>query len=194
MTTGPETEQNNVPRPCYLPPACQRLGKPRFETIKAALRIFISFLRLLSADTLDVKMSRFMTFWLLLLAIVSMVLAAPFGNVTIESLEKRITHTGRATWFEVGLGNCGYRDKDSDPVIAMSKAFYNANKGINCNQWIAITDPKSKKTKYGKMRDSCPGCGYYDLDLSPSLFKEFHPTSVGVFQMQWNFMPRGWQP
>lgn len=58
------------------------------------------------------------------------------------------------------------------------------------------------------MHDSCPGCGYYDLgkscihsctnfdvgcllsctDLSPAVFTEFEPESVGVLNgITWHF-------
>ena len=67
----------------------------------------------------------------------------------------------------------------------MSKAFYDNNGGSNCNQvmsaifiaqahfltssltqWIQIKNTKNGKVAYGKMRDSCPGCGYNDLGMS----------------------------
>jgi len=124
------------------------------------------------------------------------VLAAPVGNETDFKpiLEKRVTHSGRATWFNVGLGNCGEWNTNSDHIVAISKAFYDANDASNCNQWMQITDTKTGKTFYGQTRDSCQACGYYDIDLSPSLFSEFESLSVGVLSVEWNFMARGWSP
>ena len=59
-------------------------------------------------------------------------------------------------------------------------------------------------TQYAMVRDECPSCGEYDLgmptsiffwtpflievqDMSPGLFEEFSPLSVGVLQISWDF-------
>ncbi|KAJ7598796.1 riboflavin aldehyde-forming enzyme [Mycena floridula] len=141
-------------------------------------------------------MARLTSFALFVLASIGTINAVPVQNVSvpITQLGKRITHTGQATWFNVGLGNCGEVNKDSDHIVAISKAFYDDNNGGNCDQWVQVTDSRNGQTHYGKTRDSCPGCGYYDLDLSPSLFTEFESLDVGVFPISWNFMPKGWSP
>ncbi|KAJ3518905.1 hypothetical protein NMY22_g13447 [Coprinellus aureogranulatus] len=135
----------------------------------------------------------------------------------IEDLEKRVTRTGRVTWFNVvsgledrfricfiqvltvsfvvtGLGNCGKRSKDSDPVVAMGKAFYDRNKGSNCGQWVEIINTKTRKKAYGQLWDSCPGCSDSQLDVSPSLFQKFASLNDGVFTAEWHFMAKGWSP
>ena len=38
----------------------------------------------------------------------------------------------QGTWYEVGLGACGYTDSDSDYVVAISHDIYGS--GGNCNQ------------------------------------------------------------
>ncbi|RDB24397.1 hypothetical protein Hypma_008373 [Hypsizygus marmoreus] len=119
------------------------------------------------------------------------------ANITLVDVETRaaqVTHVGRGTWFNVGLGNCGYIDKDSDPIVAIAKSRYDAANGGNCNQWVEIVDTKNGKKAYGKTRDSCPGCGSEDLDLSPSLFTKFEPLSVGVLEISWHFKEKGWSP
>ncbi|KAJ7288143.1 RlpA-like double-psi beta-barrel-protein domain-containing protein-containing protein [Mycena rebaudengoi] len=124
-------------------------------------------------------------------------LAAPLneGNATvIEDLDKRITHTGRGTWFNVGLGNCGYRDVDSSPIVAISKARYDSNGGANCNQWVRITNTANGKWAYGKTRDSCESCDTSSLDMSPSLFKSISTLSTGQITISWHFMAAGWKP
>ena len=36
--------------------------------------------------------------------------------------------------------------------------------------------------------DSCPGCGYYDLDFSPAAFEQLAPLSVGrLYGVSWHF-------
>ncbi|KAJ7600813.1 RlpA-like double-psi beta-barrel-protein domain-containing protein-containing protein [Mycena floridula] len=141
-------------------------------------------------------MARITSLVLIVLAFIFTINAVPLQNAsepTIE-LEKRITHTGKATWFEVGWGNCGKFNVDSDHIVAISKAFYDNQGGSNCNQWVQVTDTRNGRTHYGQTRDSCPGCGYYDLDMSPSLFKEFESLDVGVFSISWHFMAPGWNP
>lgn len=119
---------------------------------------------------------------------------SPSNSTTIIELEKRTTHTGRGTWYYPGLGNCGYTDDSNDDVVAMSKAFYDNNGGSNCNQWIQIKNTKNGKVAYGKMRDSCPGCGYNDLDMSPAVFKQLGTLDQGVLSISWHFEAKGWSP
>ncbi|RDB15327.1 hypothetical protein Hypma_004772 [Hypsizygus marmoreus] len=116
------------------------------------------------------------------------------ANVTLVDLEKRITHVGRGTWFNVGLGNCGKVNKDSDAIVAIAKSRYNANGGGNCDQWVEIVNTKNGKKAYGKTRDSCQSCKPEDLDLSPSLFKKLDALSVGQLKISWHFMAKGWSP
>ncbi|KAG9096253.1 hypothetical protein FRC07_010961, partial [Ceratobasidium sp. 392] len=106
------------------------------------------------------------------------------ANTTSSDLEKRITHVGRATWFHTGLGNCGSWDSDDHPIFAVSSAIYQGGK--NCNQWAELTNTKNGKTVYARMRDSCPPCGYNDIDLSPTAFKALAPLDDGVFQVSWH--------
>ncbi|CAE6404371.1 unnamed protein product [Rhizoctonia solani] len=108
------------------------------------------------------------------------------------TIDKRVTHVGRATWFHAGLGNCGSWDNDDTPIIAVSSAMY--KQGGNCNQWVEVVNTANGKKVYAKMRDSCPPCGYDDIDLSPKAFKALAPMSQGVFTASWHFMNRNWSP
>ncbi|KAJ4481966.1 riboflavin aldehyde-forming enzyme [Lentinula aciculospora] len=132
------------------------------------------------------------TFLIMFFAMILMVVSAP--TETRVELNKRITHTGRGTWFEPGLGNCGNRNTASDPIIAMPKSLYDENKGSNCGQWIHITDQSTGKVVYGRTEDSCPGCGLGDLDMSPDVFDQFASPDVGILSISWYFMPQGWSP
>jgi hypothetical protein len=142
-------------------------------------------------------MHAYFLFYLALLSSLLSVFASPVpvaNGTIVEDLEKRGTHKGRGTWFNVGTGNCGKHNVDSDHIVAISKSLYDKNKASNCDQWIKIKDVKNGKVFYGKTRDSCPSCSYYDLDLSPSLFKKFESLDKGVLSLSWNFMPKGWSP
>ncbi|KAK1226261.1 hypothetical protein PQX77_010734 [Marasmius sp. AFHP31] len=107
-------------------------------------------------------------------------------------LEKRLTRHGRGTWFKPGMGNCGKRNNDNDPIVAIGGNLYNRNGGRNCDQWVSIT--ANGKTAYGLTRDSCPECSDDDLDMSPSLFKRFDNLDAGVLDIKWQFEPKGWTP
>ncbi|EJC97860.1 uncharacterized protein FOMMEDRAFT_171272 [Fomitiporia mediterranea MF3/22] len=139
---------------------------------------------------------RVISFLVAFFAFSLLVLASPLSEngIVVENLEKRITHTGRGTWYYPGLGNCGFTDSASDDVVAIAKTRYDAADGGNCNQWIAITNSANGKTAYALTRDSCPGCGENDLDLSPAVFSQIADLDTGVISISWNFMSKSWSP
>jgi len=112
------------------------------------------------------------------LATISLVLSAPI-------LEPRYQYSGRGTWFDVGMGNCGQESKPSDHIVALATGTY--DHGAHCGKSVVITDTKSKKTATATVMDSCPSCAEGDLDMSTSLFEEFADLGVGVLQIGWNF-------
>ncbi|CCM05816.1 uncharacterized protein FIBRA_08050 [Fibroporia radiculosa] len=154
-------------------------------------------------------MARFALLCAALVTILPAVFASPVAEST--TLDKRVTHEGWATWYDTGLGACGYTDSNSDPVVAISHLIYGS--GGNCNQassqdcvyelkfadgciisqWMEIT--YNGITQYGKTRDECEACGEYDIDLSPSLFEGFAALSVGQLEdVEWHFMNKDWSP
>ncbi|OCB88255.1 hypothetical protein A7U60_g4661 [Sanghuangporus baumii] len=139
-------------------------------------------------------MLRVVTFLVVFFAFTLFTLASPLpeNGAIAESFEKRVTHTGKGTWYYPGLGNCGYTDSSSDDVVAIAKSRYGS--GGNCNQWIAITNTANGKTVYGKTRDSCPSCADGDLDLSPAVFSQIADLDTGVISISWNFMSKSWSP
>jgi hypothetical protein len=93
----------------------------------------------------------------------------------------------QATWYNVGLGACGYTDKNSDAVVALAQPNWGG--GSHCNQVrstpflagfcdtlglitlslgqkIQITNPKNGKVSTATVRDLCPGCGSGSLGQS----------------------------
>ncbi|KAG6866385.1 hypothetical protein C0991_004668 [Blastosporella zonata] len=115
-------------------------------------------------------------------------LTAFFSALTLAapaSIEKR-EYTGRATYFEVGLGSCGQTNVDSDYIVALNPTTYAG--GAHCGKKIQITDKATGVHAVATVRDTCPGCGVDDLDMSPSLFSHFENLSKGVFEVEWNFL------
>ncbi|KAG8722903.1 hypothetical protein FRC08_000003 [Ceratobasidium sp. 394] len=106
-------------------------------------------------------------------------------------LEKRITHSGKATWFHPNQGNCGKWNNDNDIIAAVSSKYY--FESDHCDQYIKIQ--ANGKTVYAKVRDRCPPCATNDLDLSPAAFKQLGvPLSKGVQKVTWNFTNKQWRP
>ncbi|KAF8737898.1 hypothetical protein AX14_012269 [Amanita brunnescens Koide BX004] len=108
------------------------------------------------------------------------------------NLAARGAYSGHGTWYNVGLGNCGQQNVDTDPIVAISKQLYDQNKASNCNQWVQIS--ANGKSVYAMVRDSCPGCQLYDLDMSPKTFSGLADKSAGRIQISWQFMDKSWRP
>ena len=131
----------------------------------------------------------------------SIVLASPIPEIETNSLEKRQSFSGRATFYDVGLGACGEYKRvyaslfasrhmltysvESDFIVALNTAQYGGGyPGPNCFKSITIS--YGGKTAQAKIMDQCPSCGYGDLDLSRSLFNYFsvsHLHSIYVYHM-----------
>ncbi|KAF5315051.1 hypothetical protein D9619_007416 [Psilocybe cf. subviscida] len=141
-------------------------------------------------------MSRIALFILALFASIFLTLASPVPvqNRELVEVDKRLTRTGRGTWFQPGLGNCGKWNNSNDLILAISKNLYDKNKGSNCDQWVEIVNTKNGKKAYGKTRDSCPSCGDGDLDMSPALFKKLGSLDTGVLKISWHFMNKSFKP
>jgi len=113
-------------------------------------------------------------------------------NATVRVRAADVTHTGRGTFFDPGLGACGDTNTDSDPVVAIGIGRFGS--GGNCFQWMKITNTANGNTVFGQTLDACESCGDSDIDMSPSLFEQLAPLSEGVITVSWNFEPFGFQP
>ncbi|EJT98499.1 barwin-like endoglucanase [Dacryopinax primogenitus] len=130
---------------------------------------------------------------LVALLLASLALALPAPQASSSSLEPTV-FTGRATWFEVGLGACGYTDTDADYVVALNAPQYTS--GDFCNRFLLVSNSDTGASAVAKVRDECPGCAEGSLDMSPDLFKALSSGGLdeGVFPISWQFYENGWQP
>lgn len=103
--------------------------------------------------------------------------AAPVEN----TMEKRDTHSGRATWYEQGgnAGSCGDYHGDNSHVIAVP-AWMGSNL---CGKSVTI-QYQGKQTQ-ATVADTCPGCDGYSIDLSRGAFSSLADFGVGEMQVQW---------
>jgi len=101
-----------------------------------------------------------------------------------HSLQKRGdgTFSGRATFYDPGLGACGNTNGPDDYIVALNQEQYEANKW--CGKKIKITS--GGKSTYATIQDECPGCPMGGLDMTPSLFEFFASKDAGVFYMKWS--------
>ncbi|WWD15879.1 hypothetical protein CI109_100303 [Kwoniella shandongensis] len=104
-------------------------------------------------------------------------------NVDV-SIAKRDSFSGRATFYDVGLGACGGYNVASDYIVAQNSAQYGGGyPGPNCGKSITIS--YGGKTAVATIQDECPTCPYGGLDMSRSLFNHFASEDVGQFYMSW---------
>jgi len=102
---------------------------------------------------------------------------------TTELVERTSWHTnGRGTWFGPGVGACGWHNKASDHIVALSYKIYSK---AHCGKMITIV--AEGKTHSAQVVDKCPSCTESSLDMSPSLFSEFANESKGVITVKWKF-------
>ncbi|KZO89894.1 hypothetical protein CALVIDRAFT_491240 [Calocera viscosa TUFC12733] len=101
-----------------------------------------------------------------------------------SDLVKKDTYSGRATFFDVGLGACGQNNVASDFIVALNTPQYGSGSpGPECFLMITIT--YNGITQQAQIMDECPSCNYGDLDMSRGLFDSFASEDLGEFQMTW---------
>jgi len=125
------------------------------------------------------------TTFISLLTLTSTVLALPVPEV--HQNEKRYSGV-RMTYYDtsVGLGACGNLNQNSAWTVALNQAqFGNSYPSPECGKTITIS--VGGKTAQAVIQDSCPGCPYGGLDLSPGLFQHFADLGAGVLSGDWDY-------
>ncbi|MCO5565433.1 hypothetical protein L7F22_019106 [Adiantum nelumboides] len=101
-------------------------------------------------------------------------------------VQKRST-SGRATFYDVGMGNCGWSSSSNEYVVALNTAQYGSTSQVSgaCGQTITIN--YNGKSAQAKIVDSCPTCPYGALDLSTGLFSYLTNGNMGLGEIQMNW-------
>lgn len=114
----------------------------------------------------------------------STIQAGSVATPVLTSIPDKRDDNTSFTWYAVGLGACGHRNKPSDYVVALNAVEFGS--GQQCGRKIEIH--AEGKTAVAYIVDKCPGCVRGGLDLSQSLFEHFAPTKKGVLHGSWRFI------
>ncbi|PQE10847.1 Rare lipo A protein [Rutstroemia sp. NJR-2017a BBW] len=95
-----------------------------------------------------------------ILAFTPLIAAAPAVSPNESELARR-ANAGDLTYYDVGLGACGWTNSDSEMVSYGGKS-------------VVV-----------KVVDKCMGCKTDDLDLSPAAFTALAPESLGRIKGTW---------
>ncbi|KAI8800215.1 RlpA-like double-psi beta-barrel-protein domain-containing protein-containing protein, partial [Cladochytrium replicatum] len=90
--------------------------------------------------------------------------------------------SGTMTYFNTGLGSCGWTTADSDFIVAMNVQQYSLSV---CGRTVCITN--GGKTVQARVVDLCPSCVYGKLDASPAVFSSFADLGKGVIDISWDY-------
>jgi len=85
------------------------------------------------------------------------------------------TETGNA-------GSCGQFLSNSGFTVAVNQAQM-----VDSFCFKTITMTYGGRTTTATVEDTCPGCPWGGLDLSPGLFSFFAPQSIGIIYGEWEF-------
>ncbi|KAF3924316.1 hypothetical protein ABW21_db0208230 [Orbilia brochopaga] len=105
------------------------------------------------------------------------------------------SHSGKATYYDAGLGSCGETHSNSDMICALSKATMGKTAGANpnlnpmCGTMIRVKSAANPTGITVKIVDTCPGCaGVDDLDLTPAAFDQLGDQAAGVIDITWDYI------
>ncbi|MEU1301506.1 RlpA-like double-psi beta-barrel domain-containing protein [Streptomyces shenzhenensis] len=98
-----------------------------------------------------------------------------------------IQHVGDVTWYNTGLGACGWWNNDSELVAAVAPEVYgnlpNPNNAPICGKTLRIQGPRGSVEV--RVVDKCMSCKKDDVDLSPAAFSKINDVNIGRFRSTW---------
>lgn len=102
-------------------------------------------------------------------------------------------NVGEMTYYDTGLGACGWVSTDSDYIVALSQQVFdkktpNGNPNNNPYCGKKIEAKWGSKTVIVTVVDSCPGCAPNDLDFSPSAFEAIANKDLGRTEFSWRWI------
>lgn len=103
------------------------------------------------------------------------------------------TNSGQGTFYDTGLGACGWTNSDSDYIVAIDIKTYNAHNVDSNPNHNSLCGKKIRAFYEGKsvdveVVDACEGCLVNDLDFSPSAFQQLADESLGRIDITWEWL------
>ncbi|KAI1409875.1 RlpA-like double-psi beta-barrel-protein domain-containing protein-containing protein [Hypoxylon sp. FL1857] len=95
-----------------------------------------------------------------------------------------VAFSGDITYYTPGLGSCGETNSESDKVVALSPAQFALDPKA-CGKTIQIS--MDNKTTTAKVVDKCPSCASGSIDVSPTVFQDIAPLTVGRTKIEWDY-------
>ncbi|PJN29531.1 hypothetical protein CG736_03110 [Kitasatospora sp. CB02891] len=110
------------------------------------------------------------------------------GGITLATAGPGAAYTGRATYYDVGLGACGVRSSSGDMVVALNSAeFGSGYPGPHCFQKIRIQH--GTRSIVATIVDVAPGASFHGLDLSAGAFRALGGDAYdGVIEVSWDYV------
>ncbi|KAL7931828.1 RlpA-like double-psi beta-barrel-containing domain-containing protein [Trichoderma chlorosporum] len=92
---------------------------------------------------------------------------------------------GDITFYNTGLGACGFFNNDQESVVAVSAALFDSQSV--CGRSISVAFNGRSVT--AQIVDRCAGCALDDVDLSPQAFSDLTGSlDAGRVQGSWDFV------
>jgi expansin (peptidoglycan-binding protein) len=109
------------------------------------------------------------------------------GPAAADEASVQYVHYGDGTYYNTGLGACGWTNNDSQLVVAVSQQWYgtapNPNNSAACGKQLRVRGPLG--VVYVTIVDKCVGCATDDLDFSPAAFRAIANISDGRVPIRW---------
>ncbi|KAJ5496498.1 hypothetical protein N7463_008485 [Penicillium fimorum] len=97
---------------------------------------------------------------------------------------------GDLTWYNTGLGACGWFDNEGDHICAVSHIVFdranvdgNSNHNTLCGWLIHIQ--RGDRGIDVTLVDRCEGCGEFDVDVSRGVFEQLGNIDEGRVHTDW---------
>lgn len=97
------------------------------------------------------------------------------------------------TWYDTGLGSCGWWNNANDHICAISQVLYNrtnvdgnANHNSVCGRRIHLQ--RGDRGIDVVVADNCPGCSEFSIDVTRSVFEALGNLDEGRVQIQWQWI------
>lgn len=100
--------------------------------------------------------------------------------------------TGTVTYYNTGLGACGWTNTDSDYIVALPVGVWNelggsvSNGNVVCGHKLKVSNGQKAITV--EITDQCPSCADTHLDLSPAAFQALGAEEKGVLNVSWGWV------